>query len=334
MNLDVLIPSLLLPAPIHEMFPPPVIPALEKLLARAESKPEPAPSAAPWLCKRWGVAAPYPIAPLLAAYDGLNTTNEGWLLAEPVHLVPDRDRLTLFPGRSLALEAAETATLIGILNSHFADRHLQFFAPTTERWYVRCATAEIPDTTPPNVTRFGSLADFQPKSRGTLDWRSLQNEAQMLLFGHPINEAREAAGKPLVSGVWFWGGGVLPELKKPAYDRVVANPGLVTQLATMSEIDAQALSWHSVDSAQGNVLVVIESLAALASGQDNSAWNRELERLDHEWFLPISRALAKGAIERLSLYLPGPECAGSFHLTRRDQLLRFWRGAKPLSTYA
>ena len=32
----------------------------------------------------------------------------------------------------------------------------------------------------------------------------------MLFYGHPVNRAREAAGRPVISGVWTWGGGVLP----------------------------------------------------------------------------------------------------------------------------
>ena len=334
MNLDVLIPSLLLPAPIQTLFPPPTVPAIERLFARADRRVEGTPAGSSWLCNCWGVAAPYPIAAILAEHDGLDTLNEGWMFAEPVHLLPDRDRLKLFPARFLELNAVETAALVSALNSHFADRNLHFYAPTPARWYLRCAPSEIPDTTPPDAARIGSLSDFQPKSTGKMDWRSVQNEAQMLFFAHPANEAREASGKPGVSGVWFWGGGVLPELKKPAYDRVVTSLPLAAQLAKKTGIEVQALSWHSIQSAQGNVLAVLDSCADFAANADFPAWGREIERLDREWFLPMSQALDKGAIRRLCFHLPDAERTLSFHLTRRDQLLRFWRTAKALSRYA
>ena len=44
MKLDVLIPSLLLTAPVHKLLPSPVVPVLEKLLARADRQFEVAPT--------------------------------------------------------------------------------------------------------------------------------------------------------------------------------------------------------------------------------------------------------------------------------------------------
>ncbi|MBL0123469.1 MAG: hypothetical protein IPP88_12295 [Betaproteobacteria bacterium] len=235
MNLDVLIPSLFLPAQIHTQFPPPAVPALERLLARADRQVEGATGASSWLFQRWGVGAPYAIAPLLAEHDGLDASNDGWMFAEPVHLIADRHRLKMFPAGFLEVSAAETAELISTLNVHFADRGLEFHAPVPaslpRRWYVRCPPSEIPATTSPEAARSGSLADFQPTSTGTLNWRSLQNEAQMLFFGHPVNEAREEAGKPTISGVWFWGGGARPTIRKPSFESVVANSALAMALA-------------------------------------------------------------------------------------------------------
>lgn len=334
MNLDVLIPSLLLPAPMHKLLSPPIVPALERLLARADRQLEVTPAGSSWLFEHWGVVAPYPFAPLLAEYDGLDASNDAWMLAEPVHLAPEGKLLKLFPARFLELKATETAVLIADLNTHFADRHLQFIAPTHDRWYVRCSPSEIPGTTSTDAARFSSLADFQPKSTGALDWRSLQNEAQMLFFGHPVNDAREVTGKPTVSGVWFWGGGILPKLKRPTYDSVVANSPLATQFAKKTAIDVLPLSWDSIQSAQGNVLAVIDSCAEFAGNADLLAWERELGRLDREWFLPMSQALGKGEIQRLNIHVPGNGSASSFHLTRRNHLLRFWRTAMPLSSYA
>ena len=337
MNLDVLIPSLFLPATVQlpQMFAPvPTVPALERLLARADRRIDTMPALVPWLCERWGVAAPYPIAPLLAEYDGLDASNDGWMFAEPVHLIPHRDRVELVPGRVLDLNVVETTALIDLLNSHFADRALQFFAPTPDRWYVRCSPSEVPDTTPPNAARTGSLAEFLPKSTGALNWRSLQNESQMLFFDHRINEARENAGKPTISGVWFWGGGVLPDLKKPTYSRVIASSVFAVQLAKKSGIETLPLSWDAVRQGRGSVLAVIESCGQLADSADLPAWRHELERLDREWFLPVSQALRRGDIRSLNILVPGHGSTRSFHVTRPKQLFRFWRVAGPLSSHA
>ena len=334
MNLDVLIPSLLLPAPMHKMLPPPQAPALERLLARADRQVAVTPAGFSWLCERWGIAAPYSIAPMLAEYDGIDTSNHAWMFAEPFHHASEQKWQKLSPARLLELTAAESVELIASLNAHFADRALTFSAPTPSRWYVRCNPAEVPQTTPLDQARLGSPLDHQPTSLGSINWRAIQNEAQMLLFSHPVNAERETSGKPLVSGVWFWGGGIRPEFKKPAYCRVITSSPLAKQLAKNSGIDVYPLAWDSVPSTDGNVLVVIDSCADFVRDFDLLKWGHELERLDREWFLPISTTLGDGTIERLTIHSPLAEWTQTFQLTRQNYLFRFWRTSKPLSTYA
>ena len=340
MNLDVLTPSLLLTS-LPESTPPPRLPALERLLARANRQVDVVPAGFSWLFERWGVAAPYPFAPVLAEYDGLDVSREGWMFAEPVHLMANRDRLTMFSSSFLEISAAETHALISTLNSHFSDRHLPFFAPSSSttssasrRWYVRCAASEIPDTTPPNTARTGSLVDFQPVSPGAMNWRSLQNEAQMLFFNHPVNEVRELAGKLAISGVWFWGGGVLPKLIRPAYDRIVTSSALAIQLAKKSELEVQPLVWNSIQSAHGNVLAVLESSAEFTGNAFSPPEEIVLRQWDLDWFSPISQALTAGNIQHLNIVMHGHDTTHSFQITRLGQMLRFWRAAKPLSSYA
>ena len=334
MNLDVLIPSLLLPAPMHKLVPPPNLPALERLLARADRRVEATQAGSSWLCERWGLTPPYPLAAMLAEFDGLDALRNAWMFAEPFHHSPEQKWQKLSPARLLELTTSESAEIIAALNTNFSDRGLMFFAPTPARWYVQCEPGEIPVTTPITQASFGSPLEYQPKSMGALNWRAIQNEAQMLIFAHPVNAAREAAGKVLISGVWFWGGGVPPANITTSYERVVADTPLARQLAKNSAIDVQPLTWPSVQSAKGNVLAVIDDCEGLARDFDFLKLKPELERLDREWFQPISDALRDGRIERLTLYAPIAERTHVFRLSRRDFSLRFWRSNKPLASYA
>lgn len=334
MNLDVLIPSLLFPAPMQKLLPPPNILALEQMLARADHRVDPASEDVPWLCERWGIEAPCPVAALLAEHDGIDVSHHAWLFAEPFHHSPEQQWQKLSPARLLELTSIETSDIIAALNANFADRGLMFFAPTLARWYVRCEPGEIPVTTSIAKASFGSPLDYQPKSTGSLNWRAIQNEAQMLIFAHPVNAAREMAGKPLISGVWFWGGGVRSSNITPSYDRVVADAPLAIQLAKNAGIDVQPLTWPSVQSANGNVLAVIDDCEHLARDFHMDQMKAELERLDREWFQPIAEALRAGNIERLTLYATTAESTHTFHLKRRDLRLRFWRANKSLASYA
>ncbi|MEP7156848.1 MAG: hypothetical protein ABI905_13805 [Betaproteobacteria bacterium] len=336
MNLDVLIPSLLLPAHLQSLIQPPVVPALERLLARADRRAGVALDAATWLGERWGVSVPYPIAALVAAHDGLQTGEGGWMFAEPVHMAADRDAVKLFPGR-LELTGQESQEMITSLNAHFSTDGLEFFSPVPGRWYVRCDRDEIPATVSPEVARLAPLSENQPKSHGKLNWRALQNEAQMLLFSHPVNAAREAAGKNTVNGVWFWGGGVAPQIARTVptgYDLVLTDTPLASQLAVASGIPLLPALFASLKSAKGNVLVVLDRCEQAMGERDLDEWSRELGELDRQWFQPIAAALATGTISRLNIHTPGAAKPMSFHLTRTQQWLKFWRSTPSLGSYA
>ena len=74
--------------------------------------------------------------------------------------------------------------------------------------------------------------------------------------------------------------------------------------------------------------------ADFARDHDLLKWAQELERLDREWFLPISTALGNGSIERLTIHSPLADWTQTFQLTRRNYRFRFWRASKPLGSYA
>jgi hypothetical protein len=44
-----------------------------------------------------------------------------------------------------------------------------------------------------------------PQGEGALQWNKLQNEIQMLLFSHSVNEPREAQGQPVINSLWCYG---------------------------------------------------------------------------------------------------------------------------------
>jgi len=55
-----------------------------------------------------------------------------------------------------------------------------------------------------------NLAAWMPEAKAAAPLRRLQNEMQMLLYTHPVNDAREARGLPPVNSFWLSGSGALP----------------------------------------------------------------------------------------------------------------------------
>ena len=124
------------------------------------------------------------------------------LCADPVHFRFHQEFLIAADDSQIGLSATEVDQLISALNQHFAER-ARFSAATPSRWYVELAEPPA-GSWPPLAEIVGrSLAPrlFEPAAL-----QQLGSEAQMLLYAHPVNRAREDAGRPGANGVWLWGG--------------------------------------------------------------------------------------------------------------------------------
>jgi hypothetical protein len=116
--------------------------------------------------------------------------------------------------------------------------------------------------------------------------RRLQNEVQMLLHRHPVNEAREARGELPVNSFWLDGCGRLPAPLQAAVVRVAAGgpSGDTPDVASGSE--------------GRRTVTVDDSLRGPALAEDWHAWSRAFGRLDDGLFAHcLERARAGAAVE-------------------------------------
>jgi hypothetical protein len=339
-NLEVLLPFLLLPPALTQGAPPPVAPFLERLLSRSTARRAALPHDHAAIFERFGFAAPYPHASMMALADGLPGREDAWMFAEPVHLDAGLSGMSLFPSDYLDVVPAEATALMLALNAHFTADNIGFHFGSDGRWYVRHAAGETPLTHSVESARAGMAAKLLPRSSGKLNWSAIQNEAQMVLYHHPVNEAREAAGKPTINGIWFWGGGTMPEPPPlpQNVDAVVTDSPLVRQLA--SHVDLPVQDADPVELFAGknpparNLLLVIDALERPALNLDVAQWSHRLQQLDTAWFQPIQAALADGRLTQVNLRAPAWELEHAFVLTRRQFQFGFWRRPKPLKSYA
>ena len=131
-----------------------------------------------------------------------------WLYAAPVHLALQRDSFSL--AALLQLENDEIDALTGALNKHFAfdalDNKATFFWHETQ-WFLHLETNPNIQTHAPKLALNKDINTFLPTGKGAIKWASFTNEIQMLLFEHPVNQAREAKNLPTVNSIWCYGGG-------------------------------------------------------------------------------------------------------------------------------
>lgn len=131
-----------------------------------------------------------------------------WLYALPVHLVLQRDSFSLASPVPLPLALEEINALTSTFNKHFVADGLMFFWHENY-WFLRLASNPNIQTNPPENAANKNIEAFLPTGEGSIKWATFTNELQMLLFAHPINQAREAKGLPAVNSIWCYDGGQL-----------------------------------------------------------------------------------------------------------------------------
>jgi len=252
----------------------------------------------------------WPLAAIRIAALGVDPGDAYWLAADPVTLVAGHDDVH-FEGAVRDLAAEEATALIATLNAHFAADGVAFVAPRPDQWFVRAALAPAITTRPLDALAGRTLRDCLPEGRDAGTWRRWQNEIQMLLHEHPVNAARETAGRAPANSVWFSGGGTRAargQLRAPLVTR--ANGGIAAALAAHAGTPALPLADEL-----GAILGTPPDDATLVVALDPSPEFADIERA---WAAPASRALSRGTFESVTLIGDGVGHAAVWTARRRS----------------
>lgn len=135
-----------------------------------------------------------------------------WFFAAPVHLVLQRDTFSLATPVPLPLAQHEADALTALLNGHFGTDGMQFFWHEN-LWFLRLAHSPQIQTFNPERVLNQDVHAYMPTGEGAMRWAQFINEMQMLLFEHPVNQAREMRRQPAMNSIWCYGGGQLTPLR-------------------------------------------------------------------------------------------------------------------------
>lgn len=314
------------------------LPAFSTLLGRGKLARLPPCTTHQAAAQALGLATPLPAAALrglaLRAQDSSNT--DDWLCLDPIHLRVEQTRLRVDDPQLLGLSAAEAESLAVSLAPTFAALGtLQVLNPTAWNLRLHAGTpglALLPPL-PDHITR---AAMPLPKGEATAPWRHATNEANMVLHSHPVNLAREAAGKLTINTLWPWGNGCLPTpapKMTPPFNAFRGNEMVARGAAIYQGIPVENLPSRFENLTIHNALILLDPLELPARSGDTDAWRAALLKLETDWFAPLLASLKRGQIKQLCLIASGE--AASFELNiRRHHLWQFWRSAAPLTVLA
>lgn len=293
MHLVLSLPGLLAPEVEHGAEAP----HLARLIAAGGSPQREPDGLDAALAARYGIACgddDWPLAPIRVAAEDVDAGGAYWLAADPVTLEPGQDDVRLAgPVRDLA--AGDAAALVAALNAHFAEDGVAFVAPQPGAWFLRAPRPLALRTRPLAVATGRMVRERMPTGPDAGTWRRWQSEIEMLLHAHPVNAAREAAGKPIANGVWVHEGGTMPPVPSAARDTATfADTGIAVALARWTGTPARPVppalgAALAAASAAGTIVV------ALAGPPDVAA-------IERAWAHPAWAALAGGRLQTVTVF--------------------------------
>ena len=304
------------------------LPAFTTLLGRGRLTQRPPLGTAAILAEISGLAAPLPAAALRRFALREHPEEADWLCLDPVRLNFQERSLVVDDPQNLRLTTEEAAALAVALAPTFAELGaLEVLAPT--RWNLRLSAAAPAFQPLPQAA--GRAAAPLPLDAAYAPWRRALNEAQMVLHAHPVNQARQAAGQPVVNSLWPWGGGRLPQPRTATtHDALWSNDPVARGIARLLQIDGTTLPDAFGSAPARRPLAIFDALEQPARSGDAIAWRDELARFEAGWLVPALAALSGGRLGALRLIAPGELAAAELQVGRRD-IWKFWRKPRPLA---
>lgn len=271
-----LIPGALFPLPPgHQRQPLPRLPHLDALLRRLRPDSviecddnNPSDPAELATARALGLPSEPGKIPWAALETGTIGTPCAWLI--PCHWQLGMDHVLLADSALLALDEDHSRSLLASAEPLFREDGMDVRYVMPNAWLAQgemfreLSTWSMARATGRRLTP-GLLANTPVPAHAAL-LRRLQSELQMLLYTHPVNDARESAGQLPINALWITGAGVLAEAYPPRADVAVENRLVLAEQAQAGTLLSQAIAahheaWRELDADSGKRL-----LAALEAG--------------------------------------------------------------------
>ena len=186
-----------------------------------------------------------PWAALRAAALPLSKPSAAYGLVSPCHLAVHADHISMQDPATLDLSDAESQALMRAMQPYFLEDGLTLHWLDARTWLAEGeALRDLPTASLERV-RGQSVDRWIPRQDAAKLLRRLQNEMQMLLYTHPVNDTRVARGAPMVNSFWLSGTGDLPPIPAPLLQATVLDA--LTAPALRDDALEWVQAWHALD---------------------------------------------------------------------------------------
>jgi hypothetical protein len=213
----------------EESFSPPH----ERALARAQRLPV-VDGCIPWAAQK-------------AIRLGLDNTQAlPWSFVTLCHSVVGMGSMTMEDPAQLNVSEAESRQLFADMTPYFAEDGLTLHYLEPTLWL--CSGEPLRGVRTASLDRVigQNLAPWQPAQSESAKLRRLQNEMQMLLYTHTVNDAGSSARVAAINSIWLHGTGELAKVNAQVSTNIAASRSLL-DAALKEDWSAWAKAWQQLD---------------------------------------------------------------------------------------
>ena len=178
-------------------------------------------------------------------------TQGAWGFITPCHWQVGGQHIAMSGPDLPDFPAPESQALLAAMQPYFEEDGitLQFDQPS--RWLACGSALEGLATASLDRVAGRHVERWMPDGARAAKLQRLQSEMQMLLYTHPVNEARTERGVPTVNSFWLSGTGAMPD----SFEKVTLAPPPLTvttlrDAAVNEDWPAWTQAWHQVDATQ------------------------------------------------------------------------------------
>jgi hypothetical protein len=212
------------------------------------------------LAREYGLASPdgqIPWAAWQVAQSGRDTRFAPWAWITPCHWRVGTGLVAMDHPQELQLDPRESQELLAAMQPYFEQDgiRVEYDAPTL--WLARGELfRDLPTASLDRVV--GRFVDpWMPRGGRAGPLRRLQQEMQMLLYTHPVNDERSRGGQQPVNSFWVSGTGVLPPTARPAAPAGLQITHYLRDAALRGDWRAWAGAWQQLDATECTRLATV-----------------------------------------------------------------------------
>ncbi len=170
----------------------------------------------------------------------------GWAWITPCHWSAHAQHVEMLGLAELDLRSDESEALRTSMAGYFAEDGITLHPCNNNRWLAfGTIFHDLPTASLQRVadTILNPWLPRQPQAKGL---RRLQSEMQMLLYTHPVNDAREARGAPSINAFWVSGTGTLPS-PHPDSASIPTTVETLRRSALRDDAPSWTADWQTLD---------------------------------------------------------------------------------------